>query len=162
LADLNDLRGFMVDLNQTINSPRFLKQICQALIKRIRVRTRLGKGAKPPEGDRYPTAHKLPKLKDKTILRRKRMKRAGKLTGPGARPPKSGINRTGGTLNQIHIAASGREVSLRLGQKGKRIAIELAKINPDFEFFNLSKAEFNFLRDEIQKEVDKILKRRLG
>lgn len=149
------------DIDQLVKSKTFKVRMSKSLINRIRRRTRLGKGVKEARSG-FSKAHDLPRLKKQTVARRKRLKRAGGLTGPGATPGKSGLNRSGKLLNNMHYKIKREYLLLSLDKRGKVIADDLIEKNPDWEFFNLSQAEFNFLRSEIQREVNKLLKRRLG
>lgn len=162
MADLNGLSIALKEISRAGTNKRLLRNIAKTLVKRIRTRTRLGKGVKPAIGDDFQKTHRLSRLKESTIQRRRRLKRAGGLTGPQAQPARSGINRTGRTLNRLHFSIFGNKLEIKLDQMGEKIVEHLLDIDPEFDFMNLSAAEFRFIIDEIEKEINKIIKRRLG
>lgn len=124
-------------------------------VERITRRTRVGKGVRKNEG---PT-HKLPKLKNRTVKERQRLKNKGELTGPGATPGRSGVNRTGKTLNEMEYVAGNSEVEIKLSKEGQRRARNIVKIDPDYEFMNLSKSEVKSLVKIIEEKVIQVIKK---
>lgn len=161
MADLNDLSNFADDIKRLQQNKAFLRKVGRLLTNRIRLRTKLGRGAKAPTGDTFRPSHKLPALKQSTKQRRRRLNREGKLTGRGATPARSGVNRSGKTLGFMHFRVKGRELNIKLDPRGIKVQDHLVEINPDYEFFNLSRAEFKFLVSLIGKELEKIANRRL-
>lgn len=161
MATLNDLSKAIGEIQQYTKTRRFLQQIGKVLVDRIRVRTRLGKGVKEENGNNFRNPHSLPRLKQQTVSRRQRLRRAGGLTGFGATPAKSGLNRSGKLLDRLHFKIEGRELIITLDPRGKIIAEKLMEDNPDWEFMNLSKPEFNYLVDTISKDVERIIRRYL-
>jgi hypothetical protein len=130
-----------------------LEEAANAVIERVKTRTRLGKGVNKPEGNAVP----LKKLEPKTVEVRKALQKAGKLSGTGAKPSKSGINRTGKTLDSMHAVAKNKEVTIQLDNDGEKVATELAAIDPSrFTFMNLSKAEVKAMTDILEEKVQKL------
>lgn len=151
---------FTKALNQAtaeIFKRRNLKGLGDDLVVRIRKRTRLGKGAK---GIDHP-ATKLPPLKKNTVQRRKLAKRVGTLTGRGATPGKSGINRSGKTLNRMHSRVVGTTLEIKLDKDGEDVAKHLLRRDSQWEFMNLTKPEFKGLILGIERIIDKSIRRRL-
>ena len=134
----------------------FLDKLGSDTVKQIKKRTRLGFGVREPEAQ----TNKLPDLQPQTVRERKRLKRNNKLTGPRATPTKSGINRTGSTLESLDYNVVGDEIQIRLSKDGERVATELIDLDRDYTFMNLSKGEVNeitkVIEDEIVKELSKI------
>lgn len=155
---INDIPSKLDSVVASVLNISFLKQLSLLIINRIRVRVRLGKGVKEQQGGQYQTAHQLPKLKESTKLRRKRLQRVGQLTGPNAQPNKSGLNRSGLLLNRIHSQVTGNSVKLKLDKRGADIIKYLTERDQDFEFFNLSKAEYNGIVRIIQDKIKDTIK----
>lgn len=145
------------EVEEFVKTQSFLKQLGLDLVDRIRVRTRLGKGAK---GIDQP-AHNLPELKDSTKKRRRLLKNSGELTGPNAIPSKSGLNRTGKMLNRLHSRVSGSLLEIKLDSYGERVAKHLLERDPDWEFMNVSMPEYKGLIRDISDIIRKELQRRI-
>jgi hypothetical protein len=149
LTDISLLVQSAVD---EIKDKNNLKEAAENTIERIQQRTRLGKGVNKPEGSATP----LKKLEPKTVEVRKSLKSAGKLTGKGASPAKSGINRTGKTLDSMHSVSKKGEVTIQLDKEGERVATEVQAIDPQrFTFMNLSKAEVTAMVKELEEKARK-------
>jgi hypothetical protein len=136
-------------LIKEVNKKENLKVAADAAIDHMKKRTRLGKGVKEPEGK----TTSLKKLEPSTVEIRKSLRKQGKLTGPGATPGKSGINRTGKTLESLNTKALDGSVTIQLDQEGERVASELIKIDKDFTFMNLSKVEVKTMTEILEKAV---------
>lgn len=130
-----------------------LKEAADVAIERMKKRTRLGKGVLKPEGQ----ATSLKPLEPSTVNIRKTLKKAGRLTGPGATPSKSGVNRTGATLESLHSVAKDGAVAIELDADGTKVAEDLIKIDKQrFTFMNLSKAEVKAMTDVLEEKVQKL------
>lgn len=135
MAKLSDIGKIVT---QALQSNTALNNAGKSMKRAITKRTRLGYGVSENGADR----HKLPNLSPKTVENRKRLKKAGKLTGPKATPGKSGLNRTGEMLESIKYASGKGKLEIRLGDaKQEQKAQDLVDLNPNYEFMNLSKPE---------------------
>ena len=151
--NLKDLSEYVI---RTLKFKKAWEAAAKKAVKSVQKRTRSGKGVKLNEG---PT-HKLPQLKDKTVKERIRLQSQGRLKGPGARPEKSGLNRTGDLLGGVKYTAKEGEAILKLADSDEeRKADELIDLDSDYEFFNLSKQEVEEFTKEIEKTVDDELKK---
>lgn len=151
---IEDIGKILSNAVKAVSNKRTLDKVGEDLVERIKTRTRLGKGVKKPEG----VAHQLPTLQPKTKRNRKSLKRSGKLTGPGATPAKSGINRTGETLESLDHEVGNKEIKIRLNSRGERVASELINQDRDFTFMNVSKPELNSIVETLDKEIQKKIK----
>lgn len=142
-------------LIEEVNKKENLKEAADSAIEQMKKRTRLGKGVKEPEGSTTP----LKKLEKSTVEVRKSLKSQGKLTGPGATPAKSGVNRTGKTLESLNSKALDGHVTIQLDQEGERVAADLINIDKDFTFMNLSKVEVKTMTEVLEKAVEKAAKK---
>jgi hypothetical protein len=135
-------------------SKETLTSLGNALADKVKNRTRLGRGVKKDGA----ASHALPKLKEKTVVNRKRLKERGKLTGPGATPAKSGINRTGTTLESMTSKVTQNSIEIKLDSSGERVTKELIGLSDEFTFMNLSKPEIKFAESFIENAINKVLK----
>lgn len=130
-----------------------MKKVAQQAAERVRTRTRVGKGVDSPGKSAKP----LPKLKESTVARRKRDQKTGNLTGPGARPARSSLTRTGDMLDAITPKwAEGKAEVVIEGAEENRKAREVQDLG--FTFMNLSRGELDGLARIIKEEVRKKLK----
>lgn len=151
---INDITKIIQAAVDAVKDKTVLDKIGEDLVERIKTRTRTGKGVREPEG----RAHKLPDLKTKTKANRRSLKRSGKLTGKGAVPAKSGINRSGATLDSLKHTVSGDEIKIRLDSEGEMVAADLIKLNSDYTFMNISKPELKAVTEVLDKEIQKKIK----
>lgn len=141
---------------QAVGSKKVLEEAANILLESIPKRTRLGKGVKDAEG---PT-HQLPLLKQKTKYNRKLLAKDGKLTGPGATPAKSGLNKSGDLLNNLTSVVKKGEFDIKLKDtKEESKANYLLKIDPNYSFMNVSKAEMNRVIKAMSATITEILSR---
>jgi hypothetical protein len=141
-------------ITQALESKVVLDEGAKVLVESIPIRTRLGKGVKEAEG---PT-HALPNLKQKTKYNRKLLASKGELTGPGATPSKSGLNRSGDLLNSIKSIVTKGRIQVELNSnKEKQKAEHLLKIDPLYEFMNVSRAEMNRMIKAMSEKITEIL-----
>jgi hypothetical protein len=152
--DLGDISKLAKKAVDEAKSEKTLKKLATDLVERVQKRTRLGRGVKKEEG---PT-HVLPRLKNKTINERKRLRRQGDLTGPGATPTKSGINRSGDTLESMHAEVDKGKIEIKLDAKGTKVARELETLDEGFTFMNLSSAEVKSAISFIERIINNVLK----
>lgn len=156
MADLDDIAKLVSLAIEEVTKKENLEEAAIVAIERIKKRTRLGKGVTKPLAEATP----LKKLEPSTVRVRKSLKSQGKLTGPGAKPSKSGINRTGKTLDGIFASAKTGQVEIELRPESQRVAEELLKIDSQrFQFMNLSKAEVKVMIEILQEKVQKLDKR---
>jgi len=156
LADLKDLANVFIKAIRAAESNATLNKIKDAIIPQIQTRTRLGKGVTKPEGN----TTNLKRLERKTKINRQGLKRKGQLTGPGAQPAKSGLNRSGQMLNSLKGKVSTSNIEITLDREGERKAVAVQKIDPNgFTFMNLSKGETKQVTDIIDDAVNDILKK---
>jgi hypothetical protein len=154
--NLEDIKGLLLEAIDIVQDKKTLEEAGKELVPEIQKRVRIGKGVNKPEGS--PTA--LKPLEPKTKLIRKDLKRKGLLSGPGATPAKSGVNRTGKTLEGMHAEAKDGELEIKLTGDGQRVALELAKIDSQrFTFMNLSKGETKRLVDFLEDKVKSLSKK---
>jgi hypothetical protein len=132
-----------------------LKEGAKAIERAIPRRTRLGKGVKENLG---PT-HKLPSLRESTVSIRKKLKKTGGLTGPGATPKKSGFNRTGDSLNNLKVEVSRGKIEVSLAPADQDKLIDALQIDPDYQFMRLSRAEFRRMLIAMTKRIEQALKK---
>lgn len=139
---------------QALQSKPVLEEGAKVIVEAVPLRTRLGKGVKEAEGPALP----LPKLKTKTKSNRKLLAEKGELTGPGATPAKSGLNRTGDMLSGLKAIIKNGKFEIRLKDKQQEIkAGHVLKNNPDFAFMNISKAEMNRMIKAMSVKITEIL-----
>lgn len=123
----------------------------------MKKRTRLGNGVI----ENLAPTHKLKKLKTSTVKERRRLKKIGFLTGPGATPAKSGLNRTGSLLEDIKLNVQKARVQFKLGttdnvKKAQNLK-KIVKTGNRYVFMNLSNAEFkSFLKSVVRQTQFKI------
>lgn len=130
-----------------------MKKVARQAAERVRTRTRVGKGV----DSHGKSATPLPKLKDTTVDRRKRDQKAGNLSGPGARPARSSLTRTGEMLEALTPKwAEGKAEVVIVGGEQNRKAREVQDLG--FTFMNLSRGEIEGLAKIIQAEVRKKMK----
>lgn len=151
-AKLSDI-GKIIE--QALKSKRVLEAGGEEAVESIKKRTRLGKGVKENLGG----SHKLPRLTTKTVTNRKLLKKKGELTGFGASPTKSAINRSGDTIDNVRFGVGKGKMVIDLkSNKAKTVAQNLLKIDPNYAFMNLSKAEFNRMIKKMSSVITEILK----
>ena len=154
MDDFSDLASKLPKIISETIDKSLLDDIGNTSVSRIRKRTRSGRGVKENDG---PT-HKLPALKPKTVKERSRLKGKGQLTGPGATPGRSGVNRSGKTLNEMNYSVVNRsEVEIKLSPTGVKRAQTVAEVNPDYEFMNLSKSEIKALVKIVEEKVIQVI-----
>ena len=151
---IDDIRKIIQSAVDTITDRRTLDKLGEDLVERIKTRTRTGKGVREPEA----RPHRLPALKTNTKRNRRRLKRQGGLTGPGATPAKSGVNRTGTTLNSMSHRVQDNEIQIRLDAKGEDVAEDLIRIDKDYTFMNVSQPEIKAFVEALEKEIEKKIK----
>lgn len=152
-AKLSDI-GRIIE--QALKSKTVLEAGGKSATRAIKKRTRLGKGVKENLGP----SHKLPQLKTKTVTNRKLLKKKGELTGVGATPAKSAVNRSGEMIDSVNFGVGRGKLEIKLkGSKQEMKAQNLLKISSDYAFMNLSKAEFNRMIKSMSGAITQILKR---
>lgn len=152
LTDIDKLLKVTID---TLKSKKTLQKLGDETSERIVKRTRLGKGVMENLAD----AHPLPQLKDSTKKERKRLKKAGRLTGPRATPAKSGLNRTGEMLGDVKAKAQKGDLKIILNSaESKKKAEDLIKLNQGFTFLNISNAEFKGMLKSFSSILQKVIK----
>lgn len=152
-AKLKDLGKIIA---QALQSRPVLEEAGKMAIEAIPLRTRLGRGVVEPEGPSTP----LPKLKPKTKSNRRLLQKKGELTGPDATPAKSGLNATGKLLSGLRYLIGKNRVEIRLADSTQEEkAQNLIKIDPRFQFMNLSSAEINRMIRAMSVKVTEILNR---
>jgi hypothetical protein len=128
---------------QAATGKETMDKVGKEAISRIQKRTRIGK---TPQGGPQKA------LKESTVERRARLSKAGGLTGPGARPKKSAVNRTGEMLNDLTYNA--QDGKLEVGFATSRQGDKSDKLHGmGFSFMDLSKAEIKGLTDIISRAV---------
>lgn len=152
MAKLSDLPKIVAE---ALQSEEILDRAGKVATAAIPKRTRLGKGVKENLG---PT-HKLPKLRETTVNIRKKLKKEGGLTGPGATPGKSAINRTGEALNSIDYSVKGGELNIFLDSSQEKKVDDLIAIDNNYSFMKLSRAEFRAVLKTINERLDRIIKK---
>lgn len=139
---------------KALQSKAVLEEAGKVAVESIPLRTRLGRGVKEPEGPSIP----LPKLKPKTKSNRKYLQEKGKLTGPNATPAKSGLNASGKLLTDMKYMVGRGKVEVRLANSEQENKLKnLLKIDPGFQFMNLSSAEVNRMIKAMSVKVTEIL-----
>lgn len=140
------------DIIKIATGKETMAKVAEEARKRIVTRTRVGKGV--PENGAGPTA--LPALKESTVETRKALKKAGNLTGPGATPSKSALNRTGAMLNDLKAVSEDAKAMVVFGTQSEAAKADDLQ-SRGFVFMNLSKPEINALikiiRDEIKAKL---------
>ena len=152
MAKLSDLGRIVT---QALQSKDVLEAAGEIAIERIPKRTRLGKGVKENLG----VTHTLPQLTERTVKIRQKLKKRGALLGPGATPKKSAINRTGEALNSIGFTVKTGELDIHLDPSQQAKVDDLIRINPNYSFMKLSKAEFSAMLKAINNRINRILSR---
>lgn len=153
MAKLQDLGKIVLS---AINSKAVLSVAGEEAVRSIQTRTRTGKGVTEANGS--PT--KLPKLKPKTVANRRSAKNTGKATSEFFSPKKSNLTLTGQMIESVSHKAINGEVSIILNNdEAKRKAGEVLKVDPRYEFMNLSKAEVTRMVRVITAEVTAILRK---
>jgi hypothetical protein len=148
---LSDIGQIIAD---ALGSKTVLEEAGKVLVESIPLRTRLGRGVMDPEGPTHP----LPKLAVKTKSNRKLLDKQGKLTGPGATPAKSGLNQTGALLSGLRFAVGRGKLEVRLKDaEQEEKAQNVLKINPQFQFMNVSNAEMNRMIKAMSVKITEIL-----
>lgn len=152
MAKLSDIKDL---IDNALKSKIVLEAGAEAAIRAIPTRTRLGKGVSDNLGPTNP----LPALKNKTVRNRTRLKKIGQLTGPGATPKKSGLNKSGTLLDslEVKIKPDGFEITVP-PQEEKKVQA-LLKIDSKFQFMRLSAAEFNRVVTAMTKQVEQVIKK---
>ena len=150
--DILDINKIVAAVLATIEDPKNLKEAADVAIDLAQTRTRLGKGVLKAEAKPTP----LKKLTPRTVEIRKGLKKEGKLTGKGATPKRSGINRTGETLESMYAKSKRGEVEIQLDKRGTKVAAELEKISTNFIFMNLSKSEAKAMVAVLNEKVRKL------
>jgi hypothetical protein len=141
-------------IQKALMSKPVLEAAAKTIIESVPTRTRLGKAVLEPEGPTVP----LPVLKPKTKTNRKLLAKKGELTGPGARPAKSGLNAKGNLLSGLNAVINDKGIQIKLkDSKQEEKARNLINMDRGFTFMNLSRAEVNRMIKEMSKEVTKIL-----
>jgi hypothetical protein len=147
---LTDIPLIVQSVVDEIKKKDNLQEAGDLVVERVKTRTRLGKGVITSGG----TATPLKALEPTTVEIRKSLKNQGKLTGPGATPAKSGINRTGSTLESLHAIASDSKVVIQLDVEGEKVAKRLLDLDRNgFTFMNLSKAELKAMADLLEEKA---------
>jgi hypothetical protein len=150
LSDLGDI------IAKALGSKAVLEVVGEVLVKSIPLRTRLGKAVLQEEGPTVP----LPKLKDKTKYNRSIMKKRGELTGPGATPAKSGLNATGDLLTGLKFVATRNKLVVMLANREQELkAQNLLKIDPGYEFMNVSRPEMNRIIKAMAEKITDIIEK---
>lgn len=136
MAKLSDISKIIED---AFNSQEITEAIGKAASRAIVTRTRTGRGVSA----NLETSKPLPRLKENTKRVRRYLKKKGELTGPGATPGKSALNRSGKLLESVNYVAKPGEVVISVSASQAKKVEYLININSDYRFMNLSKAEFN-------------------
>jgi len=152
MAKLTDITSI---IRKAIESKRVLEAAATVAIRSIPKRTRLGKGVQNNLG---PT-HKLPNLKTKTVKNRSRLKKLGQLSGQGATPKKSGLNKSGDMLDSLTSNVGRGKVEIKLEPNQQDKANALLKIDPKYQFMRLSAAEFKRVLKAMTKQIEQALSR---
>lgn len=152
MAKLSDLPRIV---RQILESEVILEDAAKEIKASIPKRTRLGKGVKENLG----STHTLPELKTKTRNTRAGLKKRGLLTGPGATPAKSGVNRSGATLESLDVKVSKGQIDVELSPEQQKKYTQLLKIDGDYQFMRLSAAEFKRVLKRMTNRVNRILRR---
>lgn len=152
------MAGKLSDISRLIKKALTSKEVLEVgakvAVESIPLRTRLGKGVNEPEG----STHLLPALKEKTKRNRRYLKSSGKLTGPGATPAKSGLNASGDLLTDMKYEIKSDSFDIKLADvKQEEKLKNLLKINKNFQFLNLSRAEVNRMIKAMSVEINKVL-----
>ena len=153
---LSDLPTIIEGAIDTVLTSRFNKLVGTKVKDLIVKRTRLGRGV-DKDGD---SALPLKALKKQTKLRRSRLKKHGKLTGTGATPAKSAVNRSGSLLNTLEVKANKTSFTIKPSFENQNKAEFLD--DKGFKFLNASKAEINFVEKELTKEIEKQIIRNIN
>lgn len=130
-----------------------MQKVATEARERIVRRTRTGKGVTQTGAQPSP----LRDLTPATVNIRKNLREQGKLTGPGARPSKSAVNRTGAMLDSLKPEAERGQARVVFGSgEQERKADELQ--SNGFVFMNLSEPEIKGLHRVIKNEIKRRLK----
>jgi hypothetical protein len=152
MAKLTDLDKL---IQQAIDSETILTKAAKILEETVKARTRSGQGVLKNLG----TTHPLPELKESTVRRRNRLARNGGLTGPGAVPEKSGLNRTGELLNSVKVTPTKKQMEVTVGVDQVQKVDELLSINKKYQFMRISSEEFEKALKTIENKLDGLIKK---
>lgn len=154
--NLKDIPKLVQAAVDTIGKKRTLTTVAKKLVPRIQTRVRVGKGVQENLGN----PHSLPVLKDKTKRNRTSLKKQGKLTGPGAKPAKSALNRTGALVGDIGFETKTNELEIKFKSQAQLDKMEdLIALDRKYTIMNISKAEFKFALKELSAIIERALRR---
>jgi len=153
MSKLSDIQKLVA---KALTEEAVLDAIGKSAVRAIKRRTRAGSGVE----ENLKSAKKLPKLKDQTKARRRRLKRAGGLTAKGATPAKSNLSRSGKLIDSVTYEVGDGNVEIKLKTSAQQEkAKELINIDSGYKFMKLSKAEFRRAIKAATGAITPILKR---
>ena len=99
-------------------------------------------------------------LKEKTKQNRRGLKKQGKLTGPGAKPAKSALNRTGALVGDIGFETESNKLEIKFKSDAQESKMrDLIALDRKYTIMNISKAEFKFVLKEMSAIIERALRR---
>lgn len=153
---LTDLQKIVLQAVKEVRKKENLQEAGELAIKAMKIRTRTGRGVNEPEGKTVA----LKKLEPTTKKVRRHLKKKGKLTGENAQPAKSGVNRSGKTLDSLHAEAKEGFLQIKLDAAGELVQKFLQQIDKArFTFMNLSKGEARIITEYLENKVESINKK---
>ena len=154
------LRQLESRIRVALKSEKALNAIGKSAVRSIKRRVRSGRTVLE-NGDKSFT---FPVLQESTKKVRKSLKKRGLLTGKGATPGKSAVNRTGELIDSVEYKvyknANISFVNIQIKNfKNQKKLNELIKINKSYNFMHLSKTELRRIRRALEGVVEEILQR---
>lgn len=153
---IRNLIRSIINSHQSISTAKAVARYIEPVMKK-RIRTSGG------VSEHKAPRQNLPKLKESTVKRRRAAKSAGELTGTGAIPELSAINRTGKLIGAITFSPEHAKVDVTIENNQSYKLEELVSENPKWQVMRISdkedKAIIELLEARLEDAVKKYVKR---